>query len=142
MFLGEHELKIDHKGRVAIPVKFRKAFRAGLVLSRGFDKCLNVYTMAEWERVAEELVSLPVTQLNPRRVARFTFSGAFYLELDRQGRVILPPALRQYADINDEVVIVGAYSHLQIWDKGLWAEEKQFMAEHATQIAEAVKTQP
>jgi len=142
MFLGEYELRIDHKGRLAIPVKFREAFRAGLVLSRGFDKCLNVYTMAEWERVAEELVSLPVTQLNPRRVARFTFSGAFDLELDRQGRVILPPALRQYADINDEVVIVGAYSHLQIWGKGLWTEEKQFMAEHATQIAEAVKTQP
>ena len=142
MFHGEYELRIDHKGRLAIPVKFREPFRAGLVLSRGFDKCLNVYTMAEWERVAEELASLPVTQLNPRRVARFTFSGAFDLELDRQGRVIMPPALRQYADINDEVIIVGAYSHLQIWDKGLWAAEKQFMAEHATQIAEAVKIQP
>ncbi|MCJ7523551.1 MAG: division/cell wall cluster transcriptional repressor MraZ, partial [Dehalococcoidia bacterium] len=99
MFLGEYELKIDRKGRVAIPAKFREAFRAGLVLSRGFDKCLNGYTMVEWERMAEELVSLPVTQLNPRRVARFTFSGAFDLEPDRLGRIIIPPALRQYAGI-------------------------------------------
>lgn len=139
MFLGEYELRIDHKGRVAIPVKFREAFRDGLVLSRGFDKCLIVYTMAEWGKVAEELASLPLTQLNPRRVARFTFSGAFDLELDRQGRVILPPALRLYADINDEAVIVGSYSHLQIWSKELWAVEKQFMAEHAADIAEAVE---
>jgi MraZ protein len=138
MFLGEYELRIDHKGRVAIPAKFRDAFRAGLVLSRGFDKCLIVYTMAEWEIVADELVSLPVTQLNPRRIARFTFSGAFDLEPDRQGRIILPPALRQYADIDDEVVMVGSYSHLQIWAGEHWAAEKQFMAEHAAEIAEAV----
>ena len=138
MFLGEFELRIDHKGRVAIPARFRDAFRAGLVLSRGFDKCLIVYTMAEWERVADELVSLPVTQLNPRRIARFTFSGAFDLELDRQGRIILPPALRQYAGINDEVVVVGSYSHLQIWSKENWVAEKKFMTEHVAEIAEAV----
>ncbi len=139
MFLGEYELRIDHKGRVAIPAKFRDAFRAGLVLSRGFDKCLNVYTVGEWERAAEELVSLPTTQLNPRRLARFTFSGAFDLEPDRQGRIILPPALRQYASINDEVVMIGSYTHLQIWAKDLWAAEKQFVAEHAAEIAEAVE---
>ncbi len=138
MFLGEFELRIDHKGRVAIPARFRDAFRAGLVLSRGFDKCLIVYTMAEWERVADELVSLPVTQLNPRRIARFTFSGAFDLEPDRQGRIILPPALRQYAGINDEVVVVGSYSHLQIWSKENWVAEKKFMTEHVAEIAEAV----
>jgi len=139
MFLGEYELKIDRKGRVAIPAKFRESFRAGLVLSRGFDKCLNGYTMIEWERMAEELVSLPVTQLNPRRVARFTFSGAFDLEPDRLGRIIIPPALRQYAGIVDEVVVIGAYTHLQLWAKDLWAAEKQYMAEHAAEIAETVE---
>jgi len=139
MFLGEYELRMDHKGRVAIPSKFRDAFRAGLVLSRGFDKCLNIYTMAEWERVAEELVSLPVTQLNPRRIARFTFSGAYDLAPDRQGRVILPAALRQYAGISDEIVMVGSYTHLQVWARDLWAGEKKFMAEHAAEIAEAVE---
>lgn len=139
MFLGEYELRIDSKGRLAIPAKLRDAFRGGLVVSRGFDRCLNIYTMSEWERVAEELVSLPTTQLNPRRVARFTFSGAFDVEPDRQGRIVMPPTLRQYAEISDEVVLVGVYTHLQVWAMDLWAEEKQFMAEHAADIAEAVE---
>ena len=124
---------------IAIPARLREAFRGGLVLSRGFDRCLNVYTMAEWGKVADKLTSLPLTQRNPRRITRFTFSGAFSLDLDRQGRVVLPSSLRQYAEINDEVVIVGSYSHLQIWSKELWAEEKKFMAEHAMEIAEAVE---
>lgn len=139
MFLGEYELRIDHKGRVAIPARFREAFRDGLVLSRGFDKCLIVYTMVEWQEVAARLVALPLTQIKPRRITRFTFSGAFDLELDRQGRVILPPALRGYAEISDEVIIAGAYSHLQIWAKELWTAEKQFMTEHAAEIAETVE---
>ena len=139
MFLGEYELKIDHKGRLAMPVRFRETFRGGLVLSRGFDKCLIAYSTSEWAKVAEKLVALPLTQLNPRRISRFTFSGAFDLELDRQGRVIIPQTLRQYAEINDEVVVVGAYSHLQIWSKELWTAEKKFMSEHAAEIAEAVQ---
>jgi transcriptional regulator MraZ len=139
MLLGEYELKIDHKGRLAVPVRFREAFRGGLVLSRGFDKCLIAYTTAEWAKVAEKLASLPLTQLNTRRISRFTFSGAFDLEPDRQGRVIIPLTLRQYADIDDEVVAVGAYSHLQIWARKLWTAEKKFMSEHASEIAEAVQ---
>jgi MraZ protein len=139
MLLGEYELRIDHKGRVAIPVRFREAFRGGLVLSRGFYKCLIAYTTLEWAKVAEKLVALPLTQLNPRRISRFTFSGAFDLELDRQGRVIIPLTLRQYAEINDEVIVVGAYSHLQIWAKELWTAEKKFMSEHVAEIAEVVE---
>jgi len=139
MLLGEYELRIDHKGRLAIPARFRATFREGLVLSRGFDKYLIAYTVAEWEKVAEKLVSLPLTQLNPRRISRFTFSGAFDLELDRQGRVIIPLTLRQYAELNDEAIVVGAYSHLQIWSGKLWTAEKKFMAEHAADIAEAVQ---
>jgi MraZ protein len=138
MLLGEYELRIDHKGRVAIPVRFREAFRKGLVLSRGFDKCLIVYTLAEWGKAAEKLVSLPLTRLNTRRITRHTFSSAFALELDRQGRIILPPVLRQYAEIGDEAVVVGAYTHIQIWSKELWAAEKNYMSEHASEIAEAV----
>jgi MraZ protein len=139
MFIGEFEFKVDHKGRVAIPTKFREAFRDGLVLSRGFDKCLIVYTPAEWEKVAERLASMPLTQVNSRRITRFTFSGAFNLDLDRQGRMVLPPALRQYAAIDDEAVVIGAHSHLQIWARGLWDAEKQFMIEHAAEISEAVE---
>jgi MraZ protein len=141
MFLGEYELRIDPKGRLAIPARFRDEFRGRLVISRGFDRCLNIHTLAEWQQVADALVSLPATQLNPRRIARFTFSGAFDLGPDRQGRIVLPLALRQYAGINDEVVLVGVYTHLQVWARDLWAAEKQFVAEHAADIAEAVQIQ-
>jgi MraZ protein len=141
MFLGEYELRIDPKGRLAIPARFRDEFRGRLVISRGFDRCLNIHTLTEWQQVAEALVSLPATQLNPRRIARFTFSGAFDLGPDRQGRIVLPLALRQYAGINDEVVLVGVYTHLQVWARDLWAAEKQFVAEHAADIAEAVQIQ-
>jgi len=139
MLLGEYELRIDHKGRLAIPTRFRATFRGGLVLSRGFDKYLIVYTAKEWEKVAEKLVALPLTQINPRRISRFTFSGAFDLKLDRQGRVIVPLTLRQYAELDDQAIIVGVYSHLQIWSKKLWTSEKEFMSEHAAEIAEAVQ---
>ena len=139
MLLGEYELRIDHKGRLAIPARFRASFRGGLVLSRGFDKYLIIYTAKEWEKVAEKLTALPLTQINHRRISRFTFSGAFDLKLDRQGRVIVPLALRQYAELDDQAIIVGAYSHLQIWSKKLWTLEKEFMSEHAAEIAEAVQ---
>jgi len=141
MFLGEYELRIDPKGRLAIPARFRDEFRGRLVISRGFDRCLNIHTLTEWQQLADALVSLPATQLNPRRIARFTFSGAFDLSPDRQGRIVLPLSLRQYAGINDEVVLVGVYTYLQVWAKDLWAAEKEFVAEHAADIAEAVQVQ-
>jgi len=139
MFLGEYDLRIDPKGRLAIPARFRDAFRGSIVVSRGFEKCLNLYTMEEWQRVAAKLVSLPFTKIAPRRVSRFTFSGAYDLQLDRQGRVILPAPLREYAGIGGDVLLVGAYTHLQVWAVDLWSAEKEFMAEHAAEIAEAIE---
>lgn len=139
MLIGEYELKIDHKGRIAIPSKFRETFRGGLIIARGFDKCLTIYTLEEWQNLADRLASMSLTQVNSRRITRFAFSGAFDVELDRQGRVIMPAALRQYAEVGDEVVMVGAYSHLEIWSKKLWDAEKRFMVEHAADISEAVE---
>ena len=108
------------------------------MLSRRADRCLIVYTWQEWERTAERIAALPSTQVNQRRVSHLVFSGAFALELDRQGRIIIPFTLRQYAEINNEMVIVRVYSHLQIWPKQLWDAEKQYMVEHAVEISEAV----
>ncbi len=139
MLVGEYELRIDHKGRIAIPAKLRQSFGGGLVVSRGFDKCLLVYTMEEWGKVAKRLASTSPTHLNSRRTARLVFSGAFDLVPDRQGRVVLPPILRQYAGIGDQVVLIGAYTHLEIWSKQLWENEKQFVIENAAQISEAVE---
>jgi len=142
MFLGQYEHSLDQRGRVAIPAKFRDAFPEGLILARGFDKSILVYPLSEWRRMADKLAALPTTQSNSRRVNRATFSNAFDSELDRQGRVLLPAPLREYAQIKDTVVVVGMYSYLEIWDKDLWTTEKAFMEQQAWQMAEAVELKP
>jgi len=142
MFLGQYEHSLDQRGRVAIPAKFRDAFREGLILARGFDKSILVYPISEWRRMADKLAALPTTQSNSRRVNRATFSNAFDSELDRQGRVLLPAPLREYAQIKDTVIVVGMYNYLEIWDKELWSIEKALMEQQAGQIAEAVELSP
>jgi len=91
------------------------------------------------QKMADGLAAMPMTQVNSRRIARFAFSGAFDFELDRQGRVILPAALRQYAGVSDKVVMIGAYNHLEVWSRELWDAEKVFMVENAAEISEAVE---
>lgn len=142
MFLGQYEHSLDQRGRVAIPAKFRDAFQEGLVLARGFDTSILVYPISEWRQMADKLAALPMTRSNSRRLNRATFSSAFDSELDRQGRVLLPAPLREYAHINDVVVIVGVYNYLEIWSKELWATEKALMEQQAWQTAEAVELRP
>jgi MraZ protein len=139
LFLGEYYHSIDQKGRVAIPARFRDAFEAGIVLSRGYEKCINVYPLEEWNKVAERLASLPTTQIKVRRIIRSTFSNAFQQDLDGQGRVLIPPQLRDYAQTNGEVIVVGANSYLEIWDKNLWSTERAIVDQEASQLAESVE---
>lgn len=139
MFLGEYQHNIDQKGRMAIPARLRDAFSDGLVLSRGFEKCIVVYPQVEWNKLAEKLASLPMTQSKVRRINRSTFSSAFQQELDGQGRVLIPPQLREYAGIDGDVVVVGVNSYLEIWSKGNWEAESASMGEEAWQLAESVE---
>lgn len=142
MFLGEYEHSIDDRGRLAIPARFRDEFKAGVVLARGFDRCLLVYPVEEWRKVADGLADRPGTQSTVRRVNRTAFSSAFKLDLDRQGRILLPSRHREYAQLKDEVVIVGMYRFLEIWSQDLWEGERSVMEDQAWQIAEAVEIQP
>lgn len=128
MFLGEYEYTLDQKGRVAIPAKFRGGFKPGLVLARGFEKCIRVFPLDEWTKTAEKLIALPIMEANSRRLNRSLFSSAFSLELDGQGRVLLPQPLRDYAEIRESVVIAGIYSVLEIWSRENWEMEKGLMA--------------
>ncbi len=141
MLLGEYSYNIDSKGRVAIPAKLREKFAEGLVLARGFDKCITVYPMPEWKVLAEKLASLPITQSSVRKLSRFTFSNAFSAELDRQGRVIIPLSLREYAniDLESEVMVVGLHQYLEIWDKESWFNEKEGLDEQGWEIAEGTE---
>jgi len=139
MFLGEFEYKIDEKGRVPIPPKFRRELKEGVVLTPGVEKCIVAYTPAEWKKLAATLTTGSVTPSKLRRLNRAIFATAFSLNIDGQGRIALPISLRQYAEIKDEVVIAGVNTCLELWDKEQWESEKSISHEQAWQIIESLE---
>lgn len=139
MFFGEFNYKIDEKGRVPIPPRFRREFKDGVVLAPGVEKCINVYTLSEWKKLAAELTGSSVTPNKMRRLNRAVFATAFNTFIDGQGRVALPVPLREHAEIMDEVVIAGANTYLEIWNKIHWEEEKAVSQEQAWQIIESLE---
>ena len=142
MFFGEFEYKIDEKGRVPIPPRFRRDLREGVILAPGAEKCITVYPLAEWKKLAETLTSSSVVRSKLRRLKRALFATAFNLSMDGQGRIALPTSLRQYAEIVDEVVIAGANNYLELWNKVHWDEEKAISQQQAWQIIESLEMQP
>ena len=121
MFTGEYRHAIDVKGRVAVPARFRAELAAGAFVSRWIDTCLAIFPRVEWDRFASRVADLPITDAGARVFSRFVFSGAFEFLLDAQGRLVLPTALREFAGLNDEVVVVGSREHIELWDPGKWA---------------------
>jgi MraZ protein len=140
MFSGEYEYKIDAKGRVAIPPRFRSQFADGIVLNRGVDGCIDAYPLCAWKEATQQFASLPIVRNEKsRRLSRILFSSAFNLELDDQGRIMLPPALRQHADIKDTIVITGVNNYLEIWSKEGWDKEQALMKDESWQIFESAE---
>jgi len=138
-FFGEFEYKVDEKGRMPIPPRFRRELKEGVVLTQGVEKCIVAYTLSEWKKLATTLTTGAVARSKLRRLNRAIFATAFSLYLDGQGRVALPSPLREYAEIVDEVVIAGANTYLEIWNKVLWEEEKAASQEQAWQIIESLE---
>jgi MraZ protein len=139
MFYGEFDYKIDEKGRVPIPPRFRNALRDGLVLTVGAEKCVTAYTINEWKKLSAALTGSSLSRSKMRRLNRFFFATAFVTRIDGQGRVALPAPLREHAQITDEVAIVGLNTNLEIWNKSLWEEEKNISQEQAWQIIESLE---
>ena len=140
MFWGEFEYKIDEKGRVPIPPKFKDELkREGLVLMPGVESCINLYTWAEWKKLADTLTTDPIARSKQRRLNRAIFATAFRLNIDGQGRIALPPTLREYAGIEDEVIVAGANTYLELWNKEQWESEKAISQEQAWQIIESLE---
>lgn len=137
IFAGEFEHRIDQQGRISIPSRFRSAFEDGIVLTKAYDHCVNVYTPGHWQETAESLAEQPVTRAASRRLNRFVFSGAYPSTLDRSGRVLVPPQLREYAGLGENVVIAGAGQFLEIWDSAAWQQESELLDEQPAEIAEA-----
>ena len=120
MFMGSHSHNIDSKGRVIIPAKMREQLGEQFVITRGFEECVAVYSMEEWEKVMERLSQLPSTQKSARRLKRMFLSYAVEVEPDKQGKVIIPSALREMAHIDKEVLVVGQENHIEIWNAESW----------------------
>lgn len=138
MFIGEYYHALDDKGRLAIPVKFRKAFVKGGVVTRGLDRCLFFYAREEWAKLAKQLASLPIAKANTRAFARLMLAGAMDVSLDTQGRIILPDYLREYGNMKKKIVLAGLYNRLELWDDAAWQSYKKDTEKSSTDIAEAL----
>lgn len=140
MFIGEYALTIDEKGRLAVPKKFRDEMKKGMVVTRGIDNCLFVYPMTEWNKLAEKISQLPLSQKNTRAFARLMLAGAMDVSLDTQGRIILPDYLRAYAKTTKKVVIAGLLNRLEIWDEAAWNQYKKNTESKSEEISEQLGT--
>lgn len=136
MFIGEYTHSVDDKGRLAVPAKFRRDLEKGAVVTKGLDNCLVVYPMAEWEVLAGKLANLPISQANTRAFSRMMLAGAMDVEVDKQGRIILPDYLRQYAAVTKKVVVAGLYNRLEIWDEEAWQKYRTSTESQSGEIAE------
>jgi len=138
MFFGEYVYKLDDKGRVPLPPKFRRDMRDAIVLTKGTEKCIRIFPLAEWKRLADELSSKAVTSASQRKLNRAIFGSAFSAAFDKQGRIGLPLQLRLHAEIGDSVVVVGVNQSVELWSEDLWKQEKQASEEQAEQILEGM----
>lgn len=120
MFMGEYQHSVDAKGRLIVPAKFRDALGETFVVTRGLDNCLFGYPMDEWRKLEEKLKDLPMTKKDTRAFARFFFSGATEVEIDKQGRINIPSTLMQYAHLVKECIVLGVSNRIEIWAKDAW----------------------
>lgn len=126
MFMGEYSHTIDTKGRLIVPSKFRELLGDEFVLTKGLDGCLSIYPMDEWKAFEEKLKALPLTNKNARTFSRFFVAGATACELDKQGRILVPATLREFAGLEKDVVLTGNITRIEIWSKAKWNENNDY----------------
>ena len=136
MLLGEHEHSLDDKNRLTLPAKLRAAFEEGVVLSRELDGCLAAWPRAEWEKLVARIAALDSLSEDARRMKRHYFAGAGQGELDRQGRLVVPTALLEYAGLGREVTVAGVHDHLEIWDRAAWRRSEHEREGSVEDVAE------
>jgi MraZ protein len=136
MFIGEYQHSIDLKKRLAVPSKFRSELKNKVVITRGLDKCLFIYPMKVWEELAGKLGTLPVGESSTRGFIRLMLAGALDCEIDKQGRVLVPDFLKEYAGLDRNVIIAGVYNRLEIWDDKKWENYKKNAEKNTDEIAE------
>lgn len=136
MFMGEYSHTIDAKGRIIVPAKFRESLGDNFVVTKGLDNCLFVYTSEDWLKFEEKLRTLPLTNKDARKFTRFFLAGAAEMEIDKQGRILIPSVLREFAALTKEVVFVGVGSRIEIWDRERWDDNISDYDDDMDEVAE------
>lgn len=125
MYMGEYNHTIDTKGRLIVPMKFREELGESFVITRGFEGCLMIYDSREWEKVQEKITSQSILSAQARTLHRYLIGGAALSEIDKQGRVLIPPVLREAAGITKDVVLLGVGNKIEVWSKEKWALQSE-----------------
>jgi len=136
MLIGEYKHTIDTKKRLAVPSKLRKDLGKGAVLTRGLDNCLALYPLKEWQKMTDKLSHLPTGQIDARGFNRIILAGAMAVDFDKLGRILIPDYLKKYAFLKKNIVIVGVYNRLEVWDRVKWENYKQKTEKEVGDIAQ------
>lgn len=136
MFIGEYTHSVDDKKRLSVPARFRKGLGKRAVITLGLNKCLSLYPTKEWSVFAEKLSRLSMGKSEDRGFSRAMLSGAFEVEIDAIGRILIPEALKNYAELKEKVVLTGAYDRVEVWDESVWKVYKTEMVSKADTMAE------
>lgn len=139
MFIGEHQHSIDEKGRLQVPVKWRSKLAEGAVITKGFDGSLKFYPLPVWGEIAEKLSQLPQSEPSARAYVRQVLAGAVDVELDKLGRVILPPYLRHYAQLKKHATLAGLHNHIEVWDTATWESYQGKIDQDSDEFTQVLK---
>ena len=126
MFMGEYSHSVDAKGRLIVPAKLREQLGDQFVVTKGVDGCLYVYSQEEWKRIEEKFREVNLTTKDARKFMRFFFAGAAMCEVDKQGRILIPSVLREFAGLEKDVLLAGMLDHIEIWNEERWKENADF----------------
>lgn len=136
MLIGEYTHSLDEKKRLSLPSKFRKELGKKVVITRGLDNCLFVYSPNAWERISQKLAELPIGQADTRGMSRFMLSGAVEADVDSAGRILIPDFLKEFAGLKNKVVLAGINDRVEIWNEKAWNEYKRHIEKQADTLAE------
>lgn len=138
MLMGEYNHSLDAKGRVILPADFRVELGESFIITKGLDNCLFIYPQSEWEQLSVKLRQLPLAKTEARAFVRFFFAGARQVELDKQGRFLIPATLRQHASLKKDVVLIGVSNRIEVWSKDEWLKYNEEITPSVSAIAETL----
>jgi MraZ protein len=136
MLIGEYKHKIDDKKRISLPIKFRKSLGKKIIITKGLDGCLFIYSEKEWAKISEKIADLGMGQADRRSFNRYMLSGASEVELDSVGRILIPENLIKEADIKSNVIFAGVFNRIEVWDENRWEAYKLKVFKDVDSVAE------